>query len=129
MGNSDIEQVQALETRSEPEKTPGTAFRGDYATGVVDMSPVEKRLLIKARLLLATLMALMYFAAYLVRIHPSLAESLGLASKTTSRTATALEMPPSWVWQRTYILEPTTIPMSSPCSVRYPDHSCYLYQR
>lgn len=70
MKNSDIEELEAVDTRCEKsEKLPATAYQGDHVTGVHEKSPVEKRLLLKARGLLVTLSALMYFAAYLV--HPS----------------------------------------------------------
>ena len=62
------EIVHLDEVKNEVKEEPGsTAYHGDHTTKAHRKSPVERRLVLKARLLIGSLGALVLFVAYLVR--------------------------------------------------------------
>jgi hypothetical protein len=65
MGGVDA-HVEHIALEDDNEKTPVTAFTRDERTNPHHKSPMERRLIMKADLVIVPLAALIYFVAYLV---------------------------------------------------------------
>ena len=70
MNKEDIERVVSIDAVENEKAVLSTAYTGDHVTNVHQKSPTERKLVLKAQVLIATLAALVYFVAYLVKIHP-----------------------------------------------------------
>ena len=71
MEKIDIEHVVSVDSVKTDQPALSTVYTGDHVTNVHHKSPTERKLVLKAQVLIATLAALVYFVAYLVWVHPS----------------------------------------------------------
>ena len=67
MEKIDIEHVVSVDSEENDKAALSTVYTGDHVTNVHHKSPTEQKLVLKAQVLIATLAALIYFVAYLVR--------------------------------------------------------------
>ena len=70
MEKGDIEHVVSVDTVEHEKAAASTVYTGDHSTNVHHKSPTERKLVLKAQVLITTLAALIYFVAYLVRHLP-----------------------------------------------------------
>jgi hypothetical protein len=71
MEKMDIEHVVSVDTVEHEKANLSTVYTGDHMTNVHHKSATERRLVLKAQVLIASLAALIYFVAYLVSARPS----------------------------------------------------------
>lgn len=101
MEKVDVEHVVSVGMVEHEKAVSSTAYTGDHVTNIHHKSSTERKLVLKAQVLIAVLAALIYFVAYLVSTcSPTLTLSKLGFSNARFRIEVALAMLKSWICKK-----------------------------